>query len=158
MRRTRGTIRESRALFRPPGVFYGSGLMRAVAVFALFTVACASAPPPKKDGPTIERTEEKIDLSGEWNDVDADAVAEAIIKKSMGNPWAETLSDGQRSKGGRPPRAGPQQVRRLHRHEVLHEADRSRAHQLGPRRRREQPRRGRRDARRAGGPGGERIR
>lgn len=57
-------------------------------VALLAVIGCASAPPPKAT-PTVARTEEAIDLSGEWNDVDADAVAKALIEDCMSVPWAE---------------------------------------------------------------------
>lgn len=37
----------------------------------------------------VTRTEEEIDLSGDWNDVDADKVAAALIKDCLSFPWAE---------------------------------------------------------------------
>lgn len=55
----------------------------------LLVSGCASAPPKKPDKPTVQRTKAAIDLSGEWNDVDADAVAKAIIEDCMSDPWAE---------------------------------------------------------------------
>lgn len=63
----------------------------------LIVAACSSTAQQAK--PTVERTDEAIDLSGEWNDVDADAVASAIIKKSLGSPWAEEFA----SNNGRKP-------------------------------------------------------
>ena len=44
------------------------------------TYACASTP-------SVERTEAALDLSGEWNDVDADTVANAMIAEILGSPW-----------------------------------------------------------------------
>ncbi len=48
--------------------------------FAL--AGCASAPQP-----AVQRTEAQIDLSGEWNDVDADMVAQALVANCLANPW-----------------------------------------------------------------------
>ncbi len=66
----------------------------------LFPIAlgCASAP-PASTGPTINRTEQAIDLSGEWNDVDADTVAKALIEDCMSVPWAE---EWQKAHGRKP--------------------------------------------------------
>lgn len=64
-------------------------MKRALLLSALLGIGCASAPPPKKATPTVARTSEAIDLSGEWNDVDADAVAKALIEDCMSDPWAE---------------------------------------------------------------------
>lgn len=61
-----------------------------ILAIALFGTGCAGAPPP--EGPRIERTDEALDLSGEWNDVDADTVAAAIIAKCLGSPWAENFA------------------------------------------------------------------
>lgn len=64
---------------------------------ALFTTACG----PKK---TVQRTAadstEGGDLSGYWNDIDANLVAEEMIKDCMGRPWA---SDFQSQSGGNKP-------------------------------------------------------
>ncbi len=61
----------------------------------LLGVACASATPAPL--PRVERTSEEIDLSGEWNDVDADRVAKALIEKLSASPWVKSL-DGQSPK------------------------------------------------------------
>lgn len=71
--------------------------MRFIWLSILLGTACASsAPPPEKE---IVRTDEEIDLSGEWNDVDADKVAGAMIEDCMKNPWAEHWAE----KNGRKP-------------------------------------------------------
>lgn len=73
--------------------------MRFRSVFAsllLITACASSSPPPEKE---IVRTDEEIDLSGEWNDVDADRVAGAMIEDCMKNPWAEQWAE----KNGRKP-------------------------------------------------------
>jgi PBP1b-binding outer membrane lipoprotein LpoB len=54
----------------------------------LVLLGCASAPPPVE----VARTEENIDLSGDWNDVDADTVAAAMIEDCLGSTWPETWS------------------------------------------------------------------
>jgi penicillin-binding protein activator len=57
-------------------------------VLALALLACSTPakPPPVE----VVRTDENIDLSGDWNDVDADAVAAAMIEECMKSTWAET--------------------------------------------------------------------
>jgi hypothetical protein len=57
-------------------------------VLAMSLLACSTPakPPPVE----VVRTEENIDLSGDWNDVDADQVAAAMIEECMKSPWAET--------------------------------------------------------------------
>lgn len=62
-----------------------------------FLSACGAAQPPAPKL-TVERTEEDIDLSGEWNDVDSDLVAKAMIEDCMGVPWAEewSVANGRR--------------------------------------------------------------
>lgn len=54
----------------------------------LMMLGCASSAGPDIT-PSVSRTDEAIDLSGEWNDVDADLVAKALIEKCMSDPWAE---------------------------------------------------------------------
>lgn len=56
---------------------------------------CAAAPKP---GPTVERTEAAIDLSGEWNDNDADAVAAAMIGECLSGPWIQQWRDAHDQK------------------------------------------------------------
>ena len=57
-------------------------------------VGCATpAPPRKAEGPTVVRTDEAIDLSGDWNDVDADTVAKALIESCLADSWAETWTE-----------------------------------------------------------------
>lgn len=63
-------------------------MRRPTPLLFLLASACASSTPPA-EGPKIERTNEALDLSGEWNDVDADAVAQAIIVKCLTSPWAQ---------------------------------------------------------------------
>ncbi len=64
--------------------------MRTWVITLPLLAACASTPPPA-EGPKIERTNEALDLSGEWNDVDADNVAKAIIVECLTSPWAQNF-------------------------------------------------------------------
>lgn len=59
-----------------------------VALLALSVLAagCATAP---ATAPDVERTELPHDLSGDWNDVDADLVASALIRDCLSDPWAK---------------------------------------------------------------------
>ncbi|MBK6683282.1 MAG: penicillin-binding protein activator LpoB [Deltaproteobacteria bacterium] len=63
----------------------------------LLLAACASAPAPAS-GPTVERTDAALDLSGEWNDTDADQVAQAVIEDCLSAPWIGewTLAHGKK--------------------------------------------------------------
>lgn len=58
--------------------------------------ACASA--PAATGPNVERTDQALDLSGEWNDVDADQVAAAVIGECVSAPWIDewTVAHGKK--------------------------------------------------------------
>lgn len=53
-----------------------------------------------EDPKSVERVEHAIDLSGEWNDVDSDLVANAMIGDCLGAPW---LTDFQAGKVGTKP-------------------------------------------------------
>ncbi len=57
-----------------------------VAALSLCT-ACAAPPPPWR---TVERVDPntQIDLSGRWNDTDADIVTEEMLKDCFAKPWA----------------------------------------------------------------------
>lgn len=71
--------------------------MRRLAALLVLVTSCASgsaAPPPE-----IERTDRAIDLSGEWNDVDADLVAQEIIRECFKDPWA---ADWAKAHGKKP--------------------------------------------------------
>ena len=59
---------------------------------ALCLVALGCASTKIKSNPDVVRTEEEVDLSGRWNDVDADRVASAMIGDIMAKPWAEEWS------------------------------------------------------------------
>jgi penicillin-binding protein activator len=63
--------------------------VRASILSAVLLAACAS---PSTSAPEVSRTELPHDLSGEWNDVDADLVARAMIDDCLGSKWAETWS------------------------------------------------------------------
>jgi penicillin-binding protein activator len=65
------------------------------ALLFLLVTACAGAPPA---GNNVVRTDEAIDLSGEWNDVDADTVAQAIIAECLDAAWIEEWSKAHQKK------------------------------------------------------------
>jgi hypothetical protein len=50
-------------------------------------LACASH--QKGDGQEVKRTDEAIDLSGDWNDVDADLVAKTMIDECLTSAWVQ---------------------------------------------------------------------
>jgi uncharacterized protein (TIGR02722 family) len=50
-------------------------------------------------GTQVRRDDSAVDLSGEWNDVDADLVAKEMIRDCMNSAW----SDKFRQKNNRPP-------------------------------------------------------
>lgn len=54
---------------------------------ALSFAACSSS------GKTVTRTDEEIDLSGEWNDTDADRVAKSIVEDCLSHPWAREWAE-----------------------------------------------------------------
>lgn len=56
-------------------------------LFVLTLTACASDKGATQ--PQVVRTDQAIDLSGEWNDVDADAVAKAMIEDCLSSPWIQ---------------------------------------------------------------------
>ena len=63
----------------------------------LTLIACAS----EKSATTttqVVRTDDAIDLSGEWNDVDADAVAKTMIEDCLGSPWIQDWRNGHEQK------------------------------------------------------------
>jgi PBP1b-binding outer membrane lipoprotein LpoB len=66
-------------------------------VFGLALAACYTAPQPR----TVQRVDPKstVDLSGEWNDADANRVAQSMIKDMLTRPWAERF----RQENGRDP-------------------------------------------------------
>ncbi|MBI4816620.1 MAG: penicillin-binding protein activator LpoB [Deltaproteobacteria bacterium] len=75
----------------------GASRVSLVLAFGVFAgTACATA--------TVNRTDPRStvggDLSGYWNDIDANSVAEAMIRDCLSNPWA---SDYQAKNGGKKP-------------------------------------------------------
>jgi uncharacterized protein (TIGR02722 family) len=50
-------------------------------------------------GTQVKRDDSAVDLSGEWNDVDADLVAKEMIQDCMSSPWADKF----KQKNGRGP-------------------------------------------------------
>lgn len=50
-------------------------------------------------GTQVKRDDSAVDLSGEWNDVDADLVAKEMIRDCMSSPWADKF---KRDKGREP--------------------------------------------------------
>jgi len=71
-----------------------------MAAVAFVTIACTACPPP---GPatTVQRTNPNaaVDLSGNWNDTDANQVAGAMIKDCLSRPWAPNFKN---EKGRKP--------------------------------------------------------
>ncbi len=67
--------------------------MRALLLVLSLSTTCATTP-------SVERTDQAIDLSGEWNDVDADAVAKAMIGDVLGSPW---VAEWRSAHGGKRP-------------------------------------------------------
>jgi PBP1b-binding outer membrane lipoprotein LpoB len=65
--------------------------MRFVPVaFALSALVLPACMPRGPSGPKVTRTsaDAKIDLSGNWNDTDANLVAKAMIRDCLSRPWA----------------------------------------------------------------------
>ena len=63
--------------------------MRRAAIVWLLCLGCATSS-GSNDGPRdVSRTELPHDLSGEWNDVDADLVAQAMIADCLKSPWID---------------------------------------------------------------------
>src|SRR5687768_1354915 len=69
----------------------------ALTLFAFGAVACGG---PKKVTRTSSDSTEGGDLSGYWNDIDANQVAQEMIRDCLGRPWA---SDVQTQKSGTKP-------------------------------------------------------
>ncbi len=55
----------------------------------MLTLTAACAGEKAATQPAVARTDQAIDLSGDWNDVDADAVAKAIIDDCLSSPWIQ---------------------------------------------------------------------
>lgn len=62
--------------------------MKRGAFFLVLTLA-ACASDKSATQPQVVRTDQAIDLSGEWNDVDADSVAKAMIEDCLSSPWIQ---------------------------------------------------------------------
>lgn len=58
-------------------------------IFLVLTLTAACASEKQAAQPAVQRTDQAIDLSGEWNDVDADAVAKTIIADCLSSPWIQ---------------------------------------------------------------------
>lgn len=65
---------------------------------ALLIVACGPPPGPNTSVQRIN-PEAAVDLSGEWNDTDANQVAKAMIQDCLSRPWSATF----KSEKGRNP-------------------------------------------------------
>jgi PBP1b-binding outer membrane lipoprotein LpoB len=65
--------------------FTASSILFELAIF-LMVIGCYPAPPPT----TVQRvnSESQIDLSGEWNDTDANQVAQVMIQDCLSRPWS----------------------------------------------------------------------
>jgi len=57
-------------------------LLRFSVLIVLFNVGCATNPVVSRVPPA-----EQIDLSGQWNDVDSQKVASAMVQQSLSTPW-----------------------------------------------------------------------
>lgn len=67
---------------------------------AALSVAGVGCGPPKKVTRTSAESTKGGDLSGYWNDIDAEMVAKTMMKQCMESPWA---SDFQEQSGGKKP-------------------------------------------------------
>src|SRR5262245_27279883 len=64
--------------------------MQRIPLLGLVTMlACSTSKPPPVE---VVRTDDNIDLSGEWNDVDSDQVAAAMIDDCLKSTWPESWS------------------------------------------------------------------
>jgi penicillin-binding protein activator len=61
--------------------------LKRCALLVLTLTACATEKSATQT--EIVRTDEAVDLSGEWNDVDADAVAKTMIEDCLTSPWIQ---------------------------------------------------------------------
>jgi hypothetical protein len=64
---------------------------------ALAVASCASQQKPT-GGTEVKRTDEAVDLSGEWNDVDADLVAKAMIDECLTSTWVQEWRNAHEQK------------------------------------------------------------
>ena len=65
-----------------------------VVLLSLCLGGCYTGP----TGPTVYRTasDEQVDLSGEWNDVDSRLVSEEMVKDLLTRPWLEDFPSGKK--------------------------------------------------------------
>jgi penicillin-binding protein activator len=70
-------------------VLHCPAAMRSIPLLLLFACGCAAPQKASDPRPEIQRTDRAVDLSGEWNDVDADSVAKAIIDDCLTSPWVQ---------------------------------------------------------------------
>jgi hypothetical protein len=61
--------------------------LAAVAALTLFVISCGPPPGPSTSVQRINPNAQ-VDLSGEWNDTDANQVASAMIRDCLNRPWA----------------------------------------------------------------------
>lgn len=74
-------------------------LAPTLAGLCALAAACASAPAkPADTAPSVQRTDEALDLSGEWNDVDADLVAKSIIDECLSSSWVQSWRNEHQQK------------------------------------------------------------
>jgi len=73
--------------------------IRFMTLFAGFALSVALAGCATAPTTGVRRDDSAVDLSGEWNDVDADLVAKEMIRDCMTSPWADKF----RQKNGRGP-------------------------------------------------------
>jgi PBP1b-binding outer membrane lipoprotein LpoB len=77
-----------------------SRTMTVTATIALASLMATGCGPKKKVTRTAANSTEGGDLSGYWNDIDANLVSEEMIKDCLGRAWA---SDYQSANGGKKP-------------------------------------------------------
>jgi len=61
--------------------------LAAVTTLALFVISCGPPPGPSTSVQRINPNAQ-VDLSGDWNDTDANQVAQAMIRNCLNHPWA----------------------------------------------------------------------
>lgn len=69
-------------------------------IFSLSMLICGCFPPPQQ-GPAVQRinANTQVDLSGNWNDTDANQVAQVMLRDCLSRPWAANF----RQKKGKNP-------------------------------------------------------
>jgi len=70
-----------------------TGKAALLALVAALIVGCAPPPP----GTTVQRVDPnaQVDLSGNWNDTDANQVAQAMIRDCLSRPWAANFKSAK---------------------------------------------------------------